>query len=913
MLNDIWNFLTTKENIPIFAALIALAGIIVGVLLNRFLPWLWHQATQLVARVWAYFSGRGRDYDVERKYLNALITRHRFLGQLPSDVATRMKGHTPAVALEQAFVSLQMTSSGGSPSVDAEQEDLAGVERGNPRGLAMRDAAPRWMRFLPTRWRDRFIRAELPQNDLGRALAQHPRLVIKGDPGSGKTTLLKYLAVTCARARRNQRREGDKRSLVKERLGWDAKPFPIFVSLGQHGSVTALEPTRILLNACAAEFAGDFPAEFFERRLKHGNCLLLLDAFDELGPEKAQRGMKQQVEWLLNQYHPTNRIVVTTRIVGYKVPLDQLGFAEQTVQPLSDGQVKALAQQRYRAIALREGEGQNHDAQAALLRDYQRRANQLLDQLKRNPRVRELTTNPLLLSLIVLVHYVKVELPEQRHYLYQDCVRILTQDWRKAKDLPTTPDADSLLLDQKIALLQTLALRMQTQRTDVSAGQAPLPRRVACQLIAEQLPRFRAASATPNKDYQREAEAWLDGIKQESGILEEVGLSAADALIRFSHLTFQEYLAAVALREEAGLSPKLRANLLNEVWQEVLLLYAAISPQTIRDELAQRLLAATTDDDTRGLFIAARCLADRITLHTDLQQRIRNDIQQLVLHGEDTARTRFLELLSKVGWPEFTQTLLQIAEHEPSFAVRYAAAQALARLGDPRFEHDEPTLVTIPDEGPFTLGERDTAHPLSLPAYRIATYPVTNMEYQRFVDARGHEAPEDWEEGHYPAGKANHPVVYVSWDDARAYCHWLSQHTGKHYHLPNEAEWEKAARGRDGRRYPWGDDFDKTKCNTRESGIGGTTPVGLYLEGASPYGIMDVAGNVWEWCSSAYKPYPYRVDDGRENLERDESRVLRGGSWYNHEDLARCANRDRYPRANRSGYVGFRVAESLSL
>jgi formylglycine-generating enzyme required for sulfatase activity len=191
--------------------------------------------------------------------------------------------------------------------------------------------------------------------------------------------------------------------------------------------------------------------------------------------------------------------------------------------------------------------------------------------------------------------------------------------------------------------------------------------------------------------------------------------------------------------------------------------------------------------------------------------------------------------------------------------------------------------------------------------FQMARYPVTNAQFQCFVDAGGYDeerywteagwawrqgeseqfvwvyhGPKRWEYGLFPPEGANLPVVYITWHEALAYTRWLAEVTDKPYRLPTEAEWEKAARGdKDRREYPWGDKFDPEKANLNigDEKIGGTSPVGIYPGGASPYGIMDLSGNVWEWCSSLYQDYPYEPDDGREDLEAEGIRVLRGGSW----------------------------------
>jgi formylglycine-generating enzyme required for sulfatase activity len=160
--------------------------------------------------------------------------------------------------------------------------------------------------------------------------------------------------------------------------------------------------------------------------------------------------------------------------------------------------------------------------------------------------------------------------------------------------------------------------------------------------------------------------------------------------------------------------------------------------------------------------------------------------------------------------------------------------------------------------------------------------------------------------------RPDHPVVCVSWQDALAYVRWLGQVTGQPWRLPTEAEWEKAARGTDGRIYPWGNQWDETRANTTDGGAKTTTPIGAYAErgDASPYGVHDQAGNVWEWCSSLYQSYPYTAHDGRENLDSTGNRVLRGGSWGSGPWGARAAYRLAYGPDSLSNLVGVRLVRA---
>ncbi len=244
-------------------------------------------------------------------------------------------------------------------------------------------------------------------------------------------------------------------------------------------------------------------------------------------------------------------------------------------------------------------------------------------------------------------------------------------------------------------------------------------------------------------------------------------------------------------------------------------------------------------------------------------------------------------------------------------------------------------------------GERDR-HQLDLPAFLISRYPITNAQYRCFIEAGGYDDPTWWggEESsgwawrrgkprrewqrtdrpdfwHDPRFNApNQPVVGVTWYEAMAFCRWLQERfratgsrvqvwqegqlqtlnlTPEIVRLPTEAEWEKAARGTDGRTWPWGDRWEEGRANTGEAGLKQPSPVGILPGGDSPYGAADMAGNVWEWTLSLWGPdwrrpafgYPYRPDDGREDPSPGDevARVVRGGSWSDLQEGARCAER----------------------
>jgi len=227
-------------------------------------------------------------------------------------------------------------------------------------------------------------------------------------------------------------------------------------------------------------------------------------------------------------------------------------------------------------------------------------------------------------------------------------------------------------------------------------------------------------------------------------------------------------------------------------------------------------------------------------------------------------------------------------------------------------EKDGSIMVLVP-AGEFIMGsnEHDRSErpqrKVYLDAYYIDIYCITNSQFARFVEETGYKTLSPWRR-YFKPGRENHPVIYVSWQDAVAYCEWAGKR------LPTEAEWEKAARGTDGRLFPWGNEFDLSRLNIAESGYGTTVPVDAYPQGVSPYGCYNMAGNVWEWCADWFDP-TYYIHAPQQNPKGPESgrfRVLRGGDFntYSYEGQFRCSARGSPDPEKRMSYVrGFRCAK----
>ena len=752
-------------------------------------------------------------------------------------------------------------------------------------------------------------------------LNEEKRLALLGDPGSGKSTFVNFVTL-CLTGESLGDPVANLTTLTAPLPGEDddrsrrdkKEPAP---QPWVHGP---LIPVRVVLRDFAVRglppvgqpasgdtlwkfIAGELPETLREfakplrdELLKQGG-LLLLDGLDEV-PEADNRReqVKSAVQGLAAAF-PKVRVLVTSRTYAYQKQAWKLdGFAEAVLAPFGRAQIRRFVESWYAHVG---------PARHLAAEEAQGRAVVLNNAIERNPRLAELATRPLLLTLMASLHAWRGgTLPEQREQLYAEAVELLLDQWESQK-VRRRPDgtyeqiqpslAEWLQVDQKAVrgLLDRLAFEAHRDQPTLT-GTADISQD---KLVSGLMSLNPSLDARPNR--------LVEYLSVRAGLLEPRGVG----VYAFPHRTFQEYLAACYLTDHdyphqvAGL---LRAE--PNRWREVTLLAGAKASRGATFAawaLAEALCYAgcqpgsmsqsEADANGWGALLAAQVLVENHGL----------------AHVADRDR---LKLEGIRNWLTHVVTSGALPPID-----RAQAGTALAALGDPR---DLEELVAIP-EGTFWMGEdkgsgfsyidNDPRHPVTLSTYKIGKYPVTVGQWQRFVQATGFKGSEN-----ALKSPANHPVVSVSWLDAQEFCRWLTvewRKCGKIgpdeiVRLSTEAEWEKAAswdedKGKK-RIYSWGDDPDPGKANVSETGIGGTCAVGIFPAGASPYGCLDMAGNVWEWTQSKPEKYPYKLDK-REELDRDSRRVLRGGAWGSSEGSARCAYRDGNRPVFRGGSVGLRV------
>lgn len=643
--------------------------------------------------------------------------------------------------------------------------------------------------------------------------------------------------------------------------------------------------------------------------LAHGSALIVLDGMDEvLVSSTTSVGRwhpRQQLLSALADACPIwsaagNRLLLTSR--PYGLSAEQAARTTLGPAPLHPLPRELQSLLAHRWFAVLSGEPQTSAATAA----------DLFANIDSQPWLVELAANPLLLTAMCIVFDEGKRLPQDKHELYERVVAtVLYSRYQDPADI-----------DKAKRELGVIAYGMHTG-AGLADGRAAPKADATFHEVERWLQDYQ-----DRKDYTERAEA--GAFEARETLLSQSGLflSTAGDRAGFTHLSFQEFFAAQRsfTVDEARLAEVFHDRAATPEWRNTLsFLFGRLvgmfpEPKKAIDLLGTRL-EHVSGTDTGLLLVLA-------------------DAAQVLTGKGITLREESLQHLQRV--------LLEAMTGPAAIAIRADVGAALGRLGDPRFGADR---WWLPDEellgfikveaGPFTMGsdpqkdrsaqdDEQPQHVVELPEYYVARYPVTVAQFRAFVeDSQFTVGDPDC-----LRGVPNHPVVWVAFHEALAYCRWLTdklrslEWTPSHLRerltdgwmitLPSEAEWEKAARGPDGRIYPWGDKFNASNANGHETGLGTTSAVGLFPDGGSPYGALDMSGNVWEWTRSLWgadfeKPshdYPYKLGDvAREDLEAasDVLRVLRGGSF---NLTVRAADRGRNFPVYRGGGSGFRVVSS---
>jgi len=730
-------------------------------------------------------------------------------------------------------------------------------------------------------------------DDIVTAFGEARRAALLGEPGAGKTTTLWKLA----------------RDAAERALADPAAPLPLLVRLGQW--TEPHEPIQRFIERELGELGMHLNALLASRR-----AVPLLDGLNEVpAGERAAKAALVKA-WLAGQ--PALPALVSCRELDYTGALD-LGLDTVTIKPLDPRRILAFATGYLGAAADEADPARRAEQGRALGEDlfwrlaggdavrevwrvwqaagadwalfwaaqdvpradpdvYHKTSgaqDALWRQAAHDPRsLLRLAGNPYLLFMLTQIYLGAGGLPANRARLFDGFVQVLLLREGLAEDAEgewrATEEGGALL-----AGLERLAWAMQTRRAAAADGDSEagtvLPRTEAAQWLGERLlPRAAAASL----------------------------LDVGGRDLRFSHQLLQEYFTARGLRSRLERGDLAAEELWPRCWE-----------RGGWEEAAVLLTGFHADDCTKVVDwlaqahpeTAAQCVLDS-GAHTPeatlrrLRQAWLPRLADLEHDPEPEARAavgRALGRLRLDGQP---------LDDRPGVALRFDA-----RLGRPVPDID---WVQVPaGEFLYQDGER-----LALPGFFIARYPVTHAQFQCFVDdPEGYGNPAWWQglarryeqPGEPRWDYSNHPRETVSWYEAVAFCRWLTGLLGYEVRLPSEQEWEKAARGADGRAFPWGPfqpghaNIDETIGNAGPHNLGKTSAAGIYPQGRSPYGALDMAGNVWEWCLNEYER-PQRTGTAGDAL-----RVVRGGSWDSYRDFARAAYRHNAPYRHYG--LGFRL------
>jgi formylglycine-generating enzyme required for sulfatase activity len=739
-------------------------------------------------------------------------------------------------------------------------------------------------------------------------------LYVSGDPGSGKSTFCRWVAWLAATGEMPAF-EVAAPDAFRESLPVSLRArLPVLVPLREFREHLPAHPGRRSLTAEQFHTAlqhwldktrpGGLTWSDVASHLARGSLLLILDGIDELpasdgegaeawSPREAwlARLTAAATGWLKDQ----NRLLATSRPYGLTPEqvrqLARAGLVEASLDPLPDELQDLLAARWF--VALPKTSAAGRTIAATMLKQVR--------QLHGD--VSALVANPLLLTAICIIYSEDKALPQDKHDLYHRIVNTA---------LCSRYPRGATVIEPVRKRLAAVALGMHTGQPYQPSRQSPVAE-VGYDELDQILGEYMRATPETESEFRRVLDA-RDDLLSHSGLLSQREADRA----RFYHLSFQEFLAAERLvllnRNEDDLLEVFRRRAPLPGWRPTLaFLFGSRVAQPgwqAGVELLKRILASIDTGDVTNSLGLARSSVDALEIPLGQELKLQEPLLQ-----------------------QFRTIALAAIQQDVELKARAELARMLGRVGDPRVVDDlnDPAAWVEVEAGTYRVGDQELAKEIKqeyswwtdavLPdetvcfeqPFWLSKYPVTNGQYARFVAARGYDNRQLWHPAGWKWREANdirepvywrdakwngptQPVVGVSWWEADAFCRWAV------CRLPTEREWEAAARGPQGRAYPWPGEWRAGICNSVKAALGVTTPVGIFPGSAAVCGAHDMAGNVWEWC--AYTFDASRADDPQ------AGRVLRGGAWYGLPDYCRCAVRHANHAFNRCDYVGFRAART---